>query len=309
MRKIFIILGLFIYVCSMGQSRTFDNLIVEGEFKTITLSYNFPSTLNLADHLVTDVNQNIWDFSYSSMQLQNGDGKFNFVHSKTDTIFIIDPGQLGFFYDSREKVFDSDVLIDNTFSYVRSEEYNFKNWQAPGKSLWGFDYSTFIFPGDNDTIEVGKMVTTSIQAKHLGTATGDRSAIFDQTILQLYGSYNPGLSVDTVRGVHLWLHDGGIAADSIGTVYGIFNEDDDVRGVDNTYFLYSEYGDNYLNGDLEVTGEIISPYNVKYYGAVGDSVTNDANAFNAAAVAAEAVRGTYRLLLYNLLSRHQKNKI
>jgi len=29
-----------------------------------------------------------------------------------------------------------------------------------------------------------------------------------------------------------------------------------LRGAEATYFLYSEYGDNYLNGDLEVTGAI-----------------------------------------------------
>ena len=213
------------------------------------------------DNYLRSNGRNHFNFSYGDAYIDASSTAFNRINTRFDTI-TLGYANKQFSYDLKDVVLKAD---SSYAGWMRLHDYNitmedqFENTFA-GQPLFGWRNDFYIGPGDDDTIKFTKGVIGAYNALRLGTGggTNNRIDIPEVTVSKLQASVDDRTVVDTLTMLNINPVNLGIDPDSISTYYGIhhISQTAPIIGADKTYFLYSEYGDNYLNGDLDVTGLI-----------------------------------------------------
>jgi len=182
----------------------------------------------------------------------------NIMNLNRDTINLSsesDPSAVSFHNDWKGLRVDSDVVLTGSTFNMDYRAYSHSNLDAKGVN--GLNFNHRLETAAFDTIKIDTWTPFYVGGQTFASGGDNLIDVGEQNLLYLFGSYDSKMSVDVVNGIRIRLDENGIPADSVGLVRIIWNEDNSkLEGVDGTYFLYSEYGDNYLNGDLEVTGTI-----------------------------------------------------
>jgi len=247
MKKLTYIIVLLLVTFSLyGQHRTIrGDLTVKG--RLIELPYG---TINMADYYRSDVNWNAWNYRNGASDITFSSDYNNYLSLKIDSI-------------NNQADYTKYTYLDGNYFVVNSPENrvstSFAGWwyqmkfndiKSPTTNAIPFHISGRLETSEYDTIDIREIngLNISISTK---TAANSIADLQHMRVLELHSSYDDYLVVDSAISILIGMDDNGIDPDSIGAVYGIYNKDWDLRGADKTYFLYSEYGDNYLNGDVE----------------------------------------------------------
>jgi hypothetical protein len=234
-----------------------DNYL-NGDVTAKDYKYIYPTTVDMDDYVIPlgvrsyRYNSGITDFDLGTGQ--------NWGSAIWDTATIIDaPENSTFYLDYSVKGINSEVPLTGYSSITGSyKNVRSKNLQITGTgTMQNHFFGSGLTVSDNDTIIVPLWQPFYVAATASAAFGSDnRVDIGSAELLYLYGGFDDNIAVDSVTGMFIHLRDVGIDPDSIDAVYGIYNNDDGLRGKDKTYFLYSEYGDNYLNGKLKVTDSL-----------------------------------------------------
>lgn len=235
-----------------SQNRTFNTITAK---KILELPYG---TINMADYYRSVVNRNVWKWRSGVVNVNFPAGaSVNLLYQYQDTINLAGSASAHFYRESSDIYFNSDLDYQDNIQLI-SKAYSNRILNLKKSAFTGFINAVYVAPNTGDSVQIGELVGT----KHY-VSTNDAQGSLRMDIglmnpLELYTRLDNHVAVDSVIMIRMLVDDAGIPDDSIGAIYGIYNEDDGLRGADKTYFLYSEYGDNYLNGDLEVTGNIVN---------------------------------------------------
>lgn len=271
MRTIFVVLLLGI-VCSLsaqvdrirGFSSRSLNSTERKSLNTVISDVNknwYPyGTINMVDFYRSSVNRNAWNYAEGTLRMSPQLSKQSYVNMRYDTIQVVDTADriIGYFYNSL--VINSDLPTAPGYVLRTRDVLTINNLKGDTteNGTWLFPESSTLWlsPGSGDTIlaDMAKGFDINLQ---MSTTQSDSYVKVNNGIgVYVYASYDDYVRADSATGIYIWQRDIGIPNDSLNVVHGIYNDDGGLRGADRTYFLYSEYGDNYLNGDLEVTGAI-----------------------------------------------------
>ena len=185
-----------------------------------------------------------------------GTTRWGFLNHQGDTITMSWTDKL-ISVNSSEVVFSTVdsiqamLRVNNNRAAINDQFYN-KGFVNTG---WHFDF--FIGPESNDTVRMDIITGANINLRgYTGNGSNNRVDIDAARVLHVHGAVDDRVVVDSLIMVYLEADDNGIVPDSIRSYYGIYHDYQTapIIGDSVTYFLYSEYGDNYLNGDLEVLG-------------------------------------------------------
>jgi len=251
MKKLFMLLILLIVATTVySQGRTIrGDLTVKGRFTELPYG-----TINMADFYRSSLSSYIWNYRLGSTDVILSGTANDFVNLYIDTVTLSGPASDRLTFNYSNVVINSDTDLSNEIALHGFQDI-VQHQNITGSNVVDHVISGWLRPSVDDTIELDIHTILDVVASN-PASVGRRIDIGEQRILHIEGNYDDGMAVDSVMAIQFNLRDIGIPADSITALYFIYNEDTDLRGADRTYFLYSEYGDNYLNGDLEVTGLI-----------------------------------------------------
>jgi hypothetical protein len=212
----------------------------------------FPDTIFMDDYGMPDPFTKSYQINGDSVIVVNSSSYGNRLYNMSDTIGLIPSGK-PFVYSYESVNLSSDDEITKVLSGFTREvkETNLKssgNVHAAGSD--GF----LLYPNADDTIQSDVIIGYVTQIQAYTPEASSRVDVGEMKLQRFYVSLGSEVAVDSLVMIEIYARDTGIPDDSIGKVYLIKNVDGGLRGSDSTYFLYSEYGDNYLNGDLDVTG-------------------------------------------------------
>jgi len=245
MKKLLIILLMLIPIMVIGQQRTIrGDLTVKG--RLLELPYG---TINMADYYRSETPGFDWKYKTGNSNVILSSPYANTFSFTSDTV-ILSGNKSTFTWDYVWQFVNSEVdtLWDNIIGQYLSYRTNNIKTDKFSSHLLG----SALLPSTNDTIRITSQEVVGITSYVNTSAATDRVEIGEQILLNLYGYYDDYMVVDSVIAVKIRLRDRGIDPDSIGSVYGIYNLDDGLRGADKTYFLYSEYGDVFIGGGGEI---------------------------------------------------------
>ena len=212
-----------------------------------------PSAINMANYFDIPLNIGIFQKQTSDITLQmNANNRPDYFRYRVDTLDILD----------RNKLLRLDYkafLLNGTHTLTGAPTVTgFENrvevikFSTPTQVYTSLNMLR-IQPG-TDTVIIPYPTTLSASFESY-TPSATWVDLGEVVVLQGYASLDNYLQVDSVIMLKLWSSDIGIPDDSLTSSYGIYHAPG-IVGTDNNYFLYSTAGDNYLNGDLEVTGAV-----------------------------------------------------
>jgi len=232
---------------------TTGELTVTGQITGSPIIELYPDEVDMDDYTRSAVNRKIWKYRAGTSNIINTAGP-NFLMQTIDTFNIGGVAGSVSYLHSDEVFFKSDLDLTG-YTFGTGKSYKFYDSFKQNK-VYGSTESIIIAPGAGDTVSISNIDGTTYTIATNDYLGGLRMDIGSMNVLLATARLDNHTVIDSLVVFKIFLDDAGIPADSLGKVYGIYNVDDGLRGVDGTYFLYSEYGDNYLNGDLEVTGNI-----------------------------------------------------
>ena len=228
---------------------------LNGEVKARNYDYIYDSEIDMDDY-----NPSTGIFAIHNrdnvLNITNGGAGANFIYLDRDSIILNDDLPGGFFNNFDISYIKTTADQSYTSHNLNTYSSEFKNFEALNSTTSDFRFLTGLRPKANDTIEIEELRGFTISTESFTPQSTSRVDIGEEKIANVIGTFDNYLRVDSVKAISLWMRNDGIPDDSINKLYLIHNKDGGLRGADNTYFLYSEYGDNYLNGELEVTGGI-----------------------------------------------------
>jgi len=249
---------------------TTGELNVTGDLSVGGTINPYPDEIDLSDYFITPANGNVWNFATNTSNITIEAAKWNRLFYSIDTLYI-SGGASPFGWDYKFRWINSS---GNTPAALIAGEYNsFRSNNLKAASLTSHSLASYLYPNANDTVRIGTVVGANIHVNSYTSAATGRIEVGEEVILDVIGTFDNYMVVDSVSGLRFTLEDKGINADSIGKVFVIKNMDEGLRGVDATYFLYSEYGDIYSNGDLQFTGAVTQ---TQLTGSLTDGAPTDA---------------------------------
>ena len=234
-------------------------LFINKDTARVDLSYAGKLESRVVDTIDLTVNPT-WQQNSKNLLITPSSSKPNNIYAKNDTL-LLEYGTKLFNYENNVVNINT---VDSIYGlvYLNTNEIKVNNFHAQ-RTFATHTQDLLLYPEENDTIRLATKegFKTAVEKSQLQTYTPEsnsRVELGDVVMKDIYAALDDDTSVDSITGISFRFRDAGIVPDSIGKVFMIKNidEGDALRGADNTYFLYSEYGDNYLKGDLEVTGDI-----------------------------------------------------
>jgi len=235
------------------------------------ITYAGPLNFRFTDP-ITLTNASAWSGGSKNILLAPYSGAGGSVFIKnTDTIELAYTNKL-FHYDYHRVNFSTSTFIAGQTSTFNRESYLYDYIST--KTTRHVVNTLGMYPRAGDTIQIPEVRVNSNMLSCYAPNTASKIELGEVTVLYTYASIDEKSSIDSLNYLSFVGADGGIHPDSIGKVFVIKNSATGAfYGKDATYFLYSEYGDNYLNGDLEVTGGITQ---TQLTGALTDGAPTDA---------------------------------
>jgi hypothetical protein len=217
---------------------------------------HYPDAIDMEDFYRDDINFYVWEYSKGTTDLTPYGARHNYIHRVIDTINILANTGRGIYYDRNFIGYRSDIPLTGNNYNAFSNVMEVQKMKAPTLSIIGNQFNTQLYTTTaiQDTIEIEEAIGVKAAVQTYTGTAGARIRAEDIIAIQTSITLDDLLSVDNAKGINIQVLDSNIDPDSIDNLYGIYNNDDGARGADATYFLYSEYGDNYLNGNLELAG-------------------------------------------------------
>jgi hypothetical protein len=225
--------------------------VLAEQFKT-----TYTDTIDFSDYYDANLNRQAYRYNHGATVLDLNNDKFSYYNHTQDTFYITSTNKQ--FSHRRHSTLFETVEDINNVTFNKNDEVWIRNFENDRTFSNSGDY-LLLFPENGDTIRGSQFSggTTQIHTSPSGTG------IFDATeakVYILYSYWGNNASADSVYALYINSRDAG-AGDSIHNYYAIYHDNENpMTPRDNAYFLYSEYGDNYLNGDLTVDGRILENY-------------------------------------------------
>ena len=228
--------------------------IVIGKVEGSNFTINYPDTIDMDDYVrVEEVGWPRAAYDYHAKKINiypPSDPAYGFLTYYRDSIDILSSTSKILGYDSKGLFLNTipDVHINNLVNTAWSKTAYLDNFinDHPNGKVQAFQLINRMNPLAGDTVLLGRAYGMSAEVQTYTPEATARVKVDEMRVLNVFASFDNYVAVDSVIGVMIHYYNTGIPADSIRAVYGIYNLDDGIRGDSITYFLYSEYGDNYL---------------------------------------------------------------
>jgi hypothetical protein len=207
------------------------------------------------DHTFVDAFNTPWQYSNISVSMYpSSTSKNPVLFLKQDTITVV-PGVYKTSNYSKRQVFWKGGGSQH-FIGGFSNQTNITN-KFDALNLFGAQNINVLKLQSADTVTIASsMVGLEINSQMTAAVENSKIDIGVLKALSNLVYYDDNVVVDSTIMLYFLIDDRGMPQDSSTAYYAMYHKDEGFRAKDRNYFIYSEYGDNYLNGELEVTGGI-----------------------------------------------------
>jgi len=187
----------------------------------------------------------------STVLIPNTQGKYNFLHYSRDSIWLVDNGNT--FANNQNVLHLNGNSIGGAGTPQHISNITRVNDYRGGADFQTYNNSLLLYPDAGDTIDIESARAGYFQLQTYTPYSDSRVAMNNATVLRLFSSWDDYTRVGDLKMLSIAPRSFTIPTDSIDNYYGIKHEifpGGELSAAGDNYFLYSEFGDNYLNGDL-----------------------------------------------------------
>jgi hypothetical protein len=234
------------------------SVYVSGNVEATNFQKIYPTTIIMDDYYVAELGVSaVYPQLGRSTLIPNTSSKKNYLDYVLDTIDVVDIATTTSRYYNGTHINGTSTNSAAKLHFQKNDLFvhNYISTGSPKSDIQSHNWNTFLFLKAGDTINVRTVRSGIIQLRTDTPSADNRIEIDEGKVLMLWATLDNYVQMDSLIMFHLSAQNTGIPDDSIKGYYGIYHQDASpggvgVRGSEDTYFLYSEYGNNYLADSL-----------------------------------------------------------
>jgi len=210
------------------------------------------------DYYRTEINKGSFDYKGSNVTIiPNTSAKPNVLHYSSDTVDFGATNKI-FNCDVSQFVLSSNETISGNGWGHQHNTYINEHKQINTRNFKGSGFFIGCYPSSEDTITSQYLDGIYNQIQTFTSTATSRIDISRVTAIENSITLDNYAQIDSVIGIYNNINqDNGMPTDSMTALYSIYNEDDGFRAKDRNYFLYSEWGNNFLSDTTTVVELIV----------------------------------------------------